>query len=84
MAFGEHEESDFFLSAFLSACRSVDYRLRHEQGATYKIFRESWNNALSPAEQRLMKFMVDDRNFEVHESGSNRLELAKRIVVTGS
>jgi len=84
MAFGEHEESDFYLSAFLSAGRSVDYRLRHEQGATYLTFRESWDNALSPDEQRLMKCMVDDRNFEVHESGSNRAELEKRIPVYGS
>ena len=81
MAFGEHEESDFYLSAFLSAGRSVDYRLRHEQGATYSTFRVSWDNALSPDKQRLMKFMVDDRNDEVHESGSNRAELENRIPV---
>lgn len=84
MAFGEHEQSDFYLSAFLSAGRSVDYRLRHEQGATYSTFRVSWGNALSSDEQRLMKFMVDDRNFEVHESGSNRAEFENRIPVYGS
>jgi hypothetical protein len=84
IAFGEHEESDFYLSAFLSACQSVDYRLRREQGATYKTFRESWDNALLPDEQRLMKFMVDDRNFEVHESGSSRAEIESRIPVYGS
>ena len=84
MAFGEHQESDFYLSAFLNAGRSVDYRLRHEQGATYSTFRVSWDNALSPDEQRLMKFMVDDRNFEVHASGSNRAELENRIPVYGS
>ena len=84
MAFGEHEESDFYLSAFLSAGRSVDYRLRHEQGATYSTFWVSWDNALSPYEQRVMKFMANDRNFEVHESGSNRAELENRIPVYGS
>jgi hypothetical protein len=84
MAFGEHEESDFYLSAFLSAGRSVDYRLRHEQGATYLTFRGSWDVALSPDERRLMKFMIDDRNFEVHESGSNRAELENQIPVYGS
>jgi hypothetical protein len=31
-AFGDRDPLDFFLSAFLSAVRTVDYRLRHECG----------------------------------------------------
>lgn len=84
MVFGEHEESDFYLSAFLSACRSVDYRLRHEQGATYSNFRVSWDKALAPDARHLMKFMIDDRNYEVHESGSNRTEIENYIPVYDS
>jgi len=84
MAFGEHEEFDFYLSAFLSAGRSIRYRLHHEQGTAYKTFWTSWKHALLPDEQRLMKFMVDDRNFEVHESGSHRTELESRIPFYGS
>ena len=83
MAFGEHEEFDFYLSAFLSAGRSVDYRLRHEQGAAYVTFRTGWDSTLSPDEQRLVKYLVDDRNVEVHESGSSRKEHATRIPVVG-
>ena len=84
MAFGNHEEFDFYLSAFLSAGRSVDYRLRHEQGDAYQRFRDSWDKSLSSNEEYLMKFMVDDRNFEVHESGSGRDEKESRIPVHGT
>jgi hypothetical protein len=81
MAFGDHEEFDFYLSAFLSATRSVDYRLRHEQGATYKTFHAGWKTNLSTGEQQVMKFLVDDRNCEVHASGSTRDEEESRVPV---
>jgi hypothetical protein len=71
LAFGDKEPFDFYLSAFLGAGRTVDYRLRHEQPA-YKAWRASWDASLIPAEDRLIKFMIDDRNVEVHESGSAR------------
>jgi hypothetical protein len=72
LAFGDKEPFDFFLSAFLSAARSVDYRLRHEQKALYPSWRASWNAALPPHQDLLIKFLVDDRALEVHESGSGR------------
>jgi hypothetical protein len=37
IAFGDHEHFDFFLSAFLNAAHSVDYRLRHSYAARYKV-----------------------------------------------
>jgi hypothetical protein len=70
-AFGDKERFDFQLSAFLNAGRTVDYRLRHEHGATYKPWRKRWD-ASNPKEATLIKFFADDRNFEVHESGSRR------------
>ena len=63
---------DFYLSAFLNAGRTVDYRLRHEHKAKYPAWRTGWDKALPHAQQRLIKFMVDDRDVEVHESGSSR------------
>jgi hypothetical protein len=69
--FGDREPFDYYLSAFLSAGRTVDYRLRHEQSAIYPDWRKTWDAALSPTEKRLIKFMVDERNDEVHESGSS-------------
>ncbi len=82
MAFGDHEEFDFCLSAFLSASRSVDYRLRHDYPATYPAFWQKWEAGLQLADRILLKFMTDDRNLEVHEGGSSRLEQQQRITVT--
>jgi hypothetical protein len=72
LAFDDKEPFDFYLSAFLNAGRTVDYRLRHEQKAIYPTWRIGWNATLSQAQQSLIKFMVDDRDVEVHESGSSR------------
>jgi hypothetical protein len=81
LAFGDKEPFDFYLSAFLSAARTVDYRLRHEQETTYPAWRKAWDASLGSAGQGLIKFMIDDRNVEVHESGSARNVKAKDIVV---
>jgi hypothetical protein len=79
MAFGDGERFDFYLSAFLSAGRTVDYRLRHQQTA-YPTWRTAWDTR-NPAQQGLIKFMVDDRNIEVHESGSSRSTKTEEIKV---
>jgi hypothetical protein len=71
-ASGERKPFDFYLSAFLNAARSIDYRLRHEQKAAYEPWREKWNEALTPDQSALVKYLIDDRNVEVHESGSKR------------
>lgn len=71
-AFGDHVQFDYYLSAFLNAGRTVDYRLRHEQAAIYPVWRTAWDASLTLQENSLIKFMVDDRNDEVHESGSSR------------
>jgi hypothetical protein len=72
LAFGDKEPFDFNLSAFLNAARSVDYRLRHEQAGIYPTWRKAWDANLASADACLIKFMVDDRIDEVHESGSGR------------
>ena len=69
---GDENPFGFLLSAFLSAARSIDYRLRHEHKATYEPWRRTWDARLTPAENGLIKFMIDDRNEEVHDSGSGR------------
>jgi hypothetical protein len=76
------ERFDCFLSAFLSAGRTVDYRLRHEQKAIYKPWRKAWDAGLTPEQNSLSKFMVDDRNDEVHESGSSRSVAQEDITLT--
>jgi hypothetical protein len=58
--------------AFLNAGRTVDYRLINEQGAIYKPWRKAWDQRLASDENQLIKFMVDDRNAEVHATGCTR------------
>lgn len=70
---GDKEPFDFLLSAFHNAGRTVDYRLRHEHGAPYKAWRKAWDARLTPEDRALIKFMIDDRNLEVHQSGSSRV-----------
>jgi len=82
LAFSDPEEFDFYLSAFLCAARSIDYRLRHVYRAKYKTFYTKWKRALQPSERRLLRFMVDDRNLEVHEAGSSRLKQEERVPVS--
>jgi len=83
-AFGDREPFDFYLSAFLSAARTVDYRLRHEQAATYPRWRKAWDARLASNEKSLIKFLVDDRNVEVHESGSGRSVKTAEIPLSGN
>jgi hypothetical protein len=73
-ALGDPEEFDYLLSAFLSATRSVDWRLRHVQPVLYPGWRPTWDASLSTAQKVLVKFFVDDRNEEVHGGGSDRRE----------
>jgi hypothetical protein len=71
MAFNDKEPFEFYLSAFLNAGRTVDYRLRHEQEAIYTTWRNAWDATLTQEQQGLIKFMVKERNDEVHRSGSS-------------
>jgi hypothetical protein len=69
---GDKNAFDFLLSAFLSAARSVDYRLRDEHKATYEPWRKTWDTRLTLAENGLIKFMTVNREEEFHDSGSGR------------
>ena len=81
-AFGNHEDFDHALSAYLSAARSVDYRLRHIYGDPYRTyFENTWKPALTPAQRCLLEFMITDRNHEVHHAGSSRRRGEERIPV---
>lgn len=74
IAGGDPDELDFWLSAFLSAGRSVDYWLRHEFPASYPHFFRTWEAALPTDCKDLPAFIHDDRADEVHEGGSQRIE----------
>ena len=81
LAFGDKETFDFYLSAFLGAARTVDYRLRKEQPSLYPSWRPAWDMGLTPTQVVLVKFLIDDRNEEVHGIGSCRSEKTEKIPV---
>jgi hypothetical protein len=72
---------DDYLSAFLNAARTIDYRLRHEQKAVYPSWRKAWDTRLTSEDYRLIEFMGFDRNKEVHDSGSGRSETLENIAL---
>jgi hypothetical protein len=83
-AFGDKEPFDFYLSAFLNAAMTVHWRLMHQHKATYKPWRKKWNKTLKPEENRLIEYMVDSRNLEVHEGGSGRSVKDEKINIPGA
>jgi hypothetical protein len=82
-AVGDREPFDFYLSACLGAARTVDYRLRHEQATTYPAWHKIWDASLTAPEDQLIKFLVIDRNVEVHGSGSSRSVKTEEIKIVG-
>lgn len=70
----DQESFEFYLSAFLNAARTVQYRLVHEAarvGVSYRRWRERWESDHQlPA--AVIRFFVRDRDLEVHERGSAR------------
>jgi len=90
-AFGERERYDFYLSAFLSASRSVLQKLEEfEPFAKFFMPWRSrvWSQALPKPERkaanRLIEFFRVERNLEVHESGSRRIERETSIPIRSS
>jgi hypothetical protein len=79
-AFGDKEPFDDYLSAFLNAARTVDYRLRHEYPTTYPAWREGWN-AKNPDDDRQIRFISSKRRDEVHAAGSGRKLKTKEVKV---
>jgi hypothetical protein len=85
LAFGDHEEFDFLLSAFLNAGRTLDYRVRHiATKQLYDPFRAAWEKTLNTNELQLIKFMIDDRGQEVHATGSTRKQGEVAVPIKGN
>ena len=61
---------EFYLSAFLSAARSVTYVLQAEQKDKYDAWCPAWRNALPPAELSLLVFFNEQRVHTVHRKGA--------------
>ena len=68
----EHEHFEFYLSAFLSAARSVTSFFEHNQ----KAWWSQWRANMSPDDRQLLNRMRTQRDNEVHEEGA---DVAHRI-----
>jgi hypothetical protein len=60
-----------YLSAFISAARSVPWVLGNEQSEKYKAWEPAWKAGLSRAESEFLTFMNERRLDEVKRTGAN-------------
>jgi len=67
---GEPEAFGFYLSAFLSAARSVTYALQAERKAQYDIWYHNWAEALPKEQEDLLKHFNTQRVATVHRKGA--------------
>lgn len=65
----EQEEFEFYLSAFLSAARSVTFALENEEEAKYKQWKVTWPRLLTTEEQKFLDAMVELRNIAQKRGG---------------
>src|SRR5712692_1866886 len=56
------ESFDFYLSAFLSAARSVTWVLQAEHKSAYDAWFPRWGDALSGDDKALLQFLKNERN----------------------
>jgi hypothetical protein len=68
----EPEAFDFFMSAFVSAARSVTFALQAEEKAKYDRWFADWRETLAEKDRALLTMMVSQRNAEQKEGGADR------------
>ena len=66
----EPDAFQFYLSAFLSAGRSVTFALKWEEKEKYKDWSEGWFSRLDEQDQQLCRFMIDQRNIAQKRGGA--------------
>jgi hypothetical protein len=66
----ESEELDFYLSAFITAGRSVTLVLQKEQKELYDTWFPEWKNTQAAQDQELLSFMNDQRVKVIHKLGT--------------
>ena len=73
------EEFQYYLSAFLSAARSVGYALQAEEKAKYDAWYPGWEATLSVEEVALLRSFNKERVATVHKTGANVAHQTVRI-----
>ena len=67
----EPETFEFYLSAFLSAARSVTFALQAERKEHYDSWFPKWKSALPAEESTLLTFFNNQRVAVVHSTGAD-------------
>ena len=67
---GDPEEFGYFLSAFLSAARSVTFALQFEEKEKYETWFPRWLSSLTDAERELLRHFNEQRVSTVHRAGA--------------
>jgi len=84
-AFAGTEPFDHYLSAFLSAGMSLRGAFHVKQdrarNETVKKWKANWEAQLTPEQRCVYDFLQEDRNSEVHDTGSRRIVESKEIKV---
>jgi hypothetical protein len=67
----DSERVRFYLSALLSAGRSVTFVLQTEEKGKYDAWYPAWEGGLDLADQHLLRYLNDQRVAEVHKVGAD-------------
>ena len=78
----DREDFDFYLSAFLSAARSVTWVLQKEQKASYDAWYPGWKQVLGAPDQALLTFMNEQRVAELKKAGAEKLSEIQMVPLT--
>ena len=79
----EPEAFDYFMSAFVSAARSVTFALQAEEKAKYDQWFPGWCAARPEEDRTLLTLMVSQRNAEQKRGGGDRRIEWEDVPVTG-
>jgi hypothetical protein len=77
----DDEEAGYYLSAFMSAARSVTFVLQFEAKDAYDRIFPLWFGRLRRSDQKLLKLMNDERVEEIHRGGVRKIYQEKKIVI---
>jgi hypothetical protein len=70
----EPEAPDFYLSAFFSAARAVQWTLKKERTDEWNAWNHGWFTALTDAEKANYQFLIDQRN-NIHKAGGPEITI---------
>ena len=78
----DREDFDFYLNAFLTACRSVTFVLQAEFGnnVAYRAWFDPWIESRSNADKILLEFMNAQRLTVIHVEGTAERERVVELI----